>query len=83
MTMAEVVDRSANVHLPSLVAYWKAVGERTGNLVASLRPSDLDQVVSQQRVRLFVEQGHFCQRSAHRSVQTGAEWSLTLVLPAL
>jgi hypothetical protein len=56
MTMPEVIDLSANVHLPSLMAYWKAVGERTRDLVASLRPSDLDQVVSQERVRRAVEQ---------------------------
>jgi hypothetical protein len=29
MTMAEVVDLSSHVHLPSLMAYWTAVGART------------------------------------------------------
>jgi hypothetical protein len=52
MTMAAVIDLSAHVHLPSPMAYWKAVGERTGTFVASLRPSDLDQ----ERVRDCVAQ---------------------------
>ncbi len=51
MTMAEAVDLSARVHVPSLMADWKAVGGRTADLVAALRPSDLDQVVSSERVR--------------------------------
>lgn len=54
MTMAQVIDLSAKVHLPSLMAYLKAVGERTADLVAALRPPDLDQVVSQERVRRAV-----------------------------
>jgi hypothetical protein len=56
MTMAEVIELSAKVHLPSLAAYWEAVGERTRDLVTSLRPSDLDHVVSRGRVRRSVEQ---------------------------
>lgn len=38
MTMAEVVDLGARVHLRSLLAYWTAVGERTRGVVACLRP---------------------------------------------
>jgi hypothetical protein len=56
MTMAEVIDLSANVDLPSLLAYWKAVGERTADLIRLIVPSDLDQVVGQERVRRFLEQ---------------------------
>jgi hypothetical protein len=56
MTMAEVIDLSATVHLPSLTAYRNAVGQRTAELVASLRPSDLDHVVGRERVRDAVEQ---------------------------
>lgn len=54
MTMAEVIDLSARVHLPALTAYWQAVGERTAERVASLRPLDLDQVVSSERIGRFV-----------------------------
>lgn len=46
MTMDEVIDLSARIHLPSLEAYGKAVAERTADLVASLSPADLDEVVS-------------------------------------
>jgi hypothetical protein len=56
MTMDEVVDLSTRVHLPSLMTYWSAVGERTAALVASLRPSDLDEIVSSERVHRFVMQ---------------------------
>ena len=45
MTMAEVVDLSATIDLPSLLEYWRAVGERTREVVGSLRARDLDQVV--------------------------------------
>jgi hypothetical protein len=36
MTMAEVVDLSSHVHLPSLMAYWTAVGndDRPGRVTA-------------------------------------------------
>lgn len=55
MTMAEVVDLSDRVDLPALMAYWDAVGRRTRGVVASLRPSDLDEVVGPERVHRVVE----------------------------
>ena len=54
MAMAEAVDLSTHVDLPSLMAYWRAVGERTAAVVASLRPSDLDEVVTRERVHRFL-----------------------------
>lgn len=54
MTMDEVIDLSAGVHLPSLTAYGRAVADRTSDLVASMSPADLDEVVSAETVRRAV-----------------------------
>jgi hypothetical protein len=56
MTMPEVLDLSRSIHLPSLMAYWKAVGERTASVIEALKPLNLDEVVSEPRVDHFVEQ---------------------------
>jgi hypothetical protein len=40
--------------LPALMAYWQTVGEQTAERVAPLRPLDLDQVVSSERISRFV-----------------------------
>ena len=54
MAMAEVLELSARIDLASLKDYWRAVGERTATVVAGLSPSDLDEVVSQERLRRVV-----------------------------
>ena len=54
MTMAEVVNLGMHVHLPSVMAYRRDVAERTVELVSSLRASDLDEVVTRERVHRFV-----------------------------
>lgn len=56
MTMDEVMDLSARVHLPSLTEYGKAVGERAADLVSSMTSSDLDEVVSPETVHCAVVQ---------------------------
>ena len=56
MTMDEVMDLSARVHLPSLTAYGRAVGERTAGLVSSMTPLDLGEVVSPEAVHRAVVQ---------------------------
>ena len=63
MTMAEVVDLSATVDLPSLLEYWRAVGERTREVVGSLRARDLDQVVGNAVIARALE-GLVAERSA-------------------
>jgi len=55
MSTAEAVDLSARVDLNELLEYWTAVGQRTEGLVASLRPSDLDEVVAEDRIRRALE----------------------------
>ena len=55
MSIAEVVDLSARIDLASLAAYARAVRERTRILVASLRPPQLDEVVSGDRIREALE----------------------------
>lgn len=54
MAMAEVLELSARIDLASLKDYWRAVGERTATVVAGLSPSDLDEVVGQERLRRVV-----------------------------
>lgn len=56
MTADEVDELSAQVHLPSLLTYWRAVGERTADVVDSLSPADLDEIVGVDRVHRFVTQ---------------------------
>ena len=55
MTMSEVDELAASVDLGSLMAYWRAVGERTADLVGSLRASDLDELVCLERARRAAE----------------------------
>lgn len=55
MTAAEVMNVSANVHLPSLMAYWQAVGGHTRHAVQSLGAPELDQVVDRDQVHAAVE----------------------------
>ena len=56
MTIDEVTDVSAQVHLPSLMAYGRAVADRTAERVASLGPSDLDELVSAETVQRAIMQ---------------------------
>lgn len=50
MSMDDVRQLSRAVDLPSLAAYWGAVGIRTTEVVALLRPEDLDEVVGAEAV---------------------------------
>ena len=56
MTADEVDELSARVRLPSLLAYWRAVGERTADVVDSLSPADLDEIVGVDRAHRFATQ---------------------------
>jgi hypothetical protein len=55
MSTDEAVELSRKVDLNELLAYWRAVGLRTEELVASLRPPDLDEVVTEDRIRRALE----------------------------
>ena len=56
MTAGEVDELSAQVHLASLMEYWRAVGTRTADVVDSLSPADLDEIVDPERIHRFAAQ---------------------------
>jgi hypothetical protein len=66
MSDAEVDDLSARVDLDALRGYWDAITRRTPEVVASLRGSDLGQVVPRDRVERVA--------AAEGAVARGAEW---------
>jgi hypothetical protein len=53
----EVTDFSARVDLEALRAYRAAVGRRTLDVVRTLHPSDLDQVLDPAQLRRVIEEG--------------------------
>jgi hypothetical protein len=52
MTAAECAELNTRIHLPSLRAYWTAVGHRTREAVSALTPASLDEHVD----ALFLQQ---------------------------
>lgn len=56
MTAAEVAEVSAAVDLSALRSYARAVGQHTRRLVAAIGPADLDEVVTDARVRRAVDE---------------------------
>src|SRR3954468_2619697 len=53
----EVTDFSARVNLEALRAYRAAVGRRTHDVIRTLDPSDLDQVLDPAQLRRVIEEG--------------------------
>jgi hypothetical protein len=66
MSDSEVDDLSARVDLDALGGYWDAVTQRTPDVVASLRGSDLEVVVPKERVERVAR--------VEGAVAQGAEW---------
>ncbi len=65
MTDDEVTDLSARIDLDGLRAYWRAVGERTLDVVQALRPEQLDEVNEPEYVRqVCAEDGLFVEEAA-------------------
>ena len=66
MSDAEVDELSARVDLDALRSYWDAVTRRTPEVVASVRGSDLEAIVPEDRVKRVA--------GAEGAVAPGAEW---------
>ena len=59
----EITDFSARVDLEALRAYRAAVGRRTLDVVRTLHPSDLDQVLDPAQLRRVIEEGSLGERA--------------------
>ena len=57
MTDEEVAELSAKINIPALRAYYDAVGRRATEVVASLRPETLDEVVDEAHIHRVLFEG--------------------------